>query len=125
MKFRMLFPAVLINFPNSKACLIGEWSVELNLDDCYSQPGRWVGNYYDAQKAKKGWSRLTCDQWRSQGHCFFLGGGASSKRRRHSGGGPPPNFYSELDFSNGLEHNWPRPPPPPPPPLTTPLLLTI
>ena len=23
----MLFPAVLINFPNSKVCLIGEWSI--------------------------------------------------------------------------------------------------
>ena len=20
--------------------------------------------------------------------------------------GPPPNFYTDLDFSNGLEHNW-------------------
>ena len=26
-KFRVLFPAVLIDFPNSKVCLIGEWSV--------------------------------------------------------------------------------------------------
>ncbi len=25
-KFMMLFPAVLMNFPNSKVCLIGEWS---------------------------------------------------------------------------------------------------
>ena len=23
----MLFPAVLMNFPNSKVCLIGEWSI--------------------------------------------------------------------------------------------------
>ena len=30
MKFRMLFPAVLIDFPNSKVCLIGEWSTLLN-----------------------------------------------------------------------------------------------
>ncbi len=34
-KFRMLFPAVLmiiliINFPNSKVCLIGELSIEYN-----------------------------------------------------------------------------------------------
>ena len=21
-------------------------------------------------------------------------------------GGPPPNFYTDLDFWNGLEHNW-------------------
>ena len=27
MKFRVLFPAVLIDFPNSKVCLIGEWSI--------------------------------------------------------------------------------------------------
>ncbi len=27
-KFRMLFPAVLMNFPNSKVCLIGEWSID-------------------------------------------------------------------------------------------------
>ena len=27
MKFRMLFPAVLIDFPNSKVCLMGEWSI--------------------------------------------------------------------------------------------------
>ena len=27
MKFEMLFPAVLIYFPNSKVCLIGEWSI--------------------------------------------------------------------------------------------------
>ena len=26
----MLFPAVLINFPNSKVCLIGEWSIAFN-----------------------------------------------------------------------------------------------
>ena len=26
-KFRMLFPAVLIDFPNAKVCLIGEWSI--------------------------------------------------------------------------------------------------
>ena len=26
-KFMMLFPAVLMNFPNSKVCLIGEWSI--------------------------------------------------------------------------------------------------
>ncbi len=26
-KFRMLFPAVLMNFPNSKVFLIGEWSI--------------------------------------------------------------------------------------------------
>ena len=42
-------------------------------------------------------------------------GGASSKRRRHSRGVCPPNFYTELDFSNGLKHNWggSRPPPRP------------
>ena len=27
MKFRMLFPAVPIDFQNSKLCLIGEWSI--------------------------------------------------------------------------------------------------
>ena len=26
-KLMMLFPAVLMNFPNSKVCLIGEWSI--------------------------------------------------------------------------------------------------
>ncbi len=26
-KFMMLFPAVLMNFPNSEVCLIGEWSI--------------------------------------------------------------------------------------------------
>ena len=26
----MLFPAVLMNFPNSKVCLIGEWSIDFN-----------------------------------------------------------------------------------------------
>ena len=26
-KFMMLFPSVLINFPNSEVCLIGEWSI--------------------------------------------------------------------------------------------------
>ena len=41
-------------------------------------------------------------QWRSQGHCF---GGGSSERRRHSRGSAP-NFYTDLDFWNGLEHNW-------------------
>ena len=25
----MLFPAVLMNFPNSKVCLIGEWSISI------------------------------------------------------------------------------------------------
>ena len=29
MKFRMLFPAVLIDFPNSNVCVIGEWSIKL------------------------------------------------------------------------------------------------
>ena len=28
MKFRMLFPAELIDFRNSKVCLIGEWSIK-------------------------------------------------------------------------------------------------
>ncbi len=28
----MLFPAVLMNFPNSKVCLIGEWSIHLRTD---------------------------------------------------------------------------------------------
>ncbi len=28
----MLFPAVLINFPNSEVCLIGEWSINLYFD---------------------------------------------------------------------------------------------
>ena len=28
-KFRMLFPAVLTNIPNSKVCLKGEWSTEI------------------------------------------------------------------------------------------------
>ena len=32
MKFRMLVPAVLINFPSSKVCLIGEWSIVDRLD---------------------------------------------------------------------------------------------
>ena len=27
MKFRMLFPAVLIDFPNLKVCPVGEWSI--------------------------------------------------------------------------------------------------
>ena len=55
-------------------------------------------------------------QWRSQGHCFW--GGASSERRRHSRGFTP-NFYTDLDFWNGLEHNYgggavaPLAPPPP------------
>ena len=33
--------------------------------------------------------------------------------------GGPPHFYTDLDFSNGLEHNWGclAPPPPPHPPL--------
>ena len=36
-------------------------------------------------------------------------------------GGLPPNFYMDLDFWNGLEHNWgcgrpPSPPLAPPPP---------
>ena len=30
-KFRMLFPAVLINIPNSKVCLKGEWSIEISV----------------------------------------------------------------------------------------------
>ena len=25
----MLFPAVRMNFPNSKVCLIGEWSIDI------------------------------------------------------------------------------------------------
>ena len=29
----MLFPAVLMNFPNSKVCLIGEWSIDHNEKD--------------------------------------------------------------------------------------------
>ena len=33
-------------------------------------------------------------------------------------GGPPPKFYTDLDFWNGLEHNWGgNCPPPRPPPL--------
>ncbi len=28
-KFRMFFQAVLMNFPNSKVCLIGEWSIDI------------------------------------------------------------------------------------------------
>ncbi len=28
-KFMMLFPAVLMNLPNSKVCLIGEWSINM------------------------------------------------------------------------------------------------
>ena len=32
MKFRMLFPAVLIDFPNSNVCLIGEWSIVRHLE---------------------------------------------------------------------------------------------
>ena len=28
-KFRMLFPAVLMNIPNSKVCLEGEWSIDI------------------------------------------------------------------------------------------------
>ena len=31
MKFRMLFPAVVVYFPNSKLCLIGEWSIGLKI----------------------------------------------------------------------------------------------
>ena len=41
-------------------------------------------------------------QWRSQGHCF--GGQVASGEGIL--GGSAPNFYMELDFSNGLEHNW-------------------
>ena len=46
---------------------------------------------------------------------FFLGGEVASGEGIL--GGPPPNFYMDLDFWNGLEHNWggscpPRPPPP-------------
>ena len=29
----MLFPAVLMNFPNSKVCLIGEWSIVIVILD--------------------------------------------------------------------------------------------
>ena len=29
-KFRLLFPAVLMDFPNSKVCLIGEWSIDIH-----------------------------------------------------------------------------------------------
>ena len=49
--------------------------------------------------------------WRNEGHCF---GGASSKQRRRSRGSAP-HFYTELDFSNGLEHNWGGVAPPSPP----------
>ena len=42
-------------------------------------------------------------QWRSQGHCFWGGQIASGEGTL---GDPPPNFYTDLDFSNGLEHNW-------------------
>ena len=31
----ILFPAVLMNFPNSKVCLIGEWSIRLRARDLY------------------------------------------------------------------------------------------
>ena len=30
MKFRMFFPALLIDFPNSKLCLIGECSIAIS-----------------------------------------------------------------------------------------------
>ena len=40
-------------------------------------------------------------------------------------GGPPPNFYMDLDFSNGLEHNWEERLPPPRPPLTMPLYFRV
>ncbi len=33
----MLFPAVLMNFPNSKVCLIGEWSIERSVTGPFSQ----------------------------------------------------------------------------------------
>ena len=34
-------------------------------------------------------------------------GGEVGERPRHSRGStPPPNFYTDLDFWNGLEHNW-------------------
>ncbi len=31
-KFMMLFPAVLMNFPNSEVCLIGEWLIYFSKD---------------------------------------------------------------------------------------------
>ena len=31
MTFRKLFPAVLIDVPNSKVCLIGEWPIEVDV----------------------------------------------------------------------------------------------
>ena len=36
MKFMMLFPAVLIDFPNSKVCLIGEWSIAPSIRDLFN-----------------------------------------------------------------------------------------
>ena len=55
-------------------------------------------------------------QWHSQGHYFGGGQVASGEGIL---GGPPPNFYTNLDFWNGLEHNWGGAVAPP---LTTPLL---
>ena len=37
----MLFPAVLMNFPNSEVCLIGEWSIS---EDCGGGESGKLGN---------------------------------------------------------------------------------
>ena len=41
MKFRILLPAVLVDFPNSKVCLIGEWSIPFarNIDFLFIASG--------------------------------------------------------------------------------------
>ncbi len=35
----MLFPPVLMNFPNSKVCLIGEWSIACNSESAIATSG--------------------------------------------------------------------------------------
>ena len=61
MKFRMLFPAVLIDFPNSKVRLTGEWSIDhkfLNLDTLVCERRGWVyeggrgrSDFHEAKKS--------------------------------------------------------------------------
>ena len=45
MKFKMLFPAVLTDFPNSKVCLIEEWSIDKqNVEWEFSQLSHFHSN---------------------------------------------------------------------------------
>ena len=36
----MLFPAVLMNIPNSKVCLKGEWSITIAIACCHEMDGQ-------------------------------------------------------------------------------------